>query len=38
MLRRVALVRSDYSEERIASIISVTNISELGILLAVNCN
>jgi hypothetical protein len=28
--RRVALVRTDVSEERIASIISVTRISELG--------
>jgi hypothetical protein len=30
MLRRVYLVRSDVSEERIASIISVTGIGELG--------
>jgi hypothetical protein len=32
MLRRVALVRTDVSEERSASIIRVTRISELGIL------
>jgi demethoxyubiquinone hydroxylase (CLK1/Coq7/Cat5 family) len=30
MLRRVALVRTDVSEERIASIIRVTKIGELG--------
>jgi hypothetical protein len=32
MLRRVALVRTDVSEEHIASIIRVTKIDELGIL------
>jgi hypothetical protein len=32
MLRRVALVRTDVSEERIASIIRVTGIAELGTL------
>jgi hypothetical protein len=32
MLRRVALVRTDVSEERTASIISVTRIGELGTL------
>jgi hypothetical protein len=32
MLRRVALVRTDVSEERIASIIRVTRIGELGTL------
>jgi hypothetical protein len=32
MLRRVALVRTDASEERIASISRVTRIGELGIL------
>jgi demethoxyubiquinone hydroxylase (CLK1/Coq7/Cat5 family) len=30
MLRRVALVRTDVSEERVASIIRVTRIGELG--------
>jgi hypothetical protein len=30
MLRHVALVRTDYSEECIASIIRLTRISELG--------
>jgi hypothetical protein len=30
MLRRVALVKTNVSEERIASTISVTRISELG--------
>jgi hypothetical protein len=34
MLRRVALVRTDVSEERIASIIKVTN-GELGTTLAI---
>jgi hypothetical protein len=34
MLRRVALVRSDVSEEIIASIIRVTRIYELGTTLA----
>jgi hypothetical protein len=32
MLRRVALVRTDVSEERSTSIISVTRIGELGTL------
>jgi hypothetical protein len=32
MLRHVALVRNDVSEERIVSIITVTTISELGML------
>jgi hypothetical protein len=35
MLRRVVLVRTDVSEERIASIIMVTRIGELGTTLAV---
>jgi hypothetical protein len=35
MLHRVALVRFDVCEERIASIIRVTRISELGTTLAV---
>jgi hypothetical protein len=35
MLRRVALVRTDVSEERIASIIRVEETSELGTTLAV---
>jgi hypothetical protein len=38
MLRRVALVRTDISEERIASIIKVTRIGELGTTLAVTSN
>jgi hypothetical protein len=38
MLRRVALVRTNVSEERIASIISVTRISELVTTLAVISN
>jgi hypothetical protein len=38
MLRRVALVRKDDSEERIASIIKVTRICELGTTLAVTSN
>jgi hypothetical protein len=37
MLRRVGHVRTDVSEERIASIISVT-IGELGTSLAVSSN
>jgi hypothetical protein len=32
MLRRVALVRTNVSEERVASIIRVTGIGELGTL------
>jgi hypothetical protein len=35
MLRRVALVRTDVAEERVASIIRVTRIGELGTTLAV---
>jgi hypothetical protein len=40
MLRRVALVRTDVSEELIASLIRVTRIGELGPTLAVisNCS
>jgi hypothetical protein len=39
MLRRVALVRTDVSEELSASIIRVTRIGELGTTLAVtSCN
>jgi hypothetical protein len=38
MLRRVALVRTDVSEERISSIIRVTRIGELGTTLAVTSN
>jgi demethoxyubiquinone hydroxylase (CLK1/Coq7/Cat5 family) len=38
MLRRVALVRIDVSEERIAFIIRVTRIGELGTSLAVASN
>jgi hypothetical protein len=38
MLRRMALVRTDVSEERIASIISVTRIGDLGTTLAVTSN
>jgi hypothetical protein len=38
MLRRVALVRTDGSEERIASIIRATSIGELGTTLAVSSN
>jgi hypothetical protein len=36
MLRRVALVRTDVSEERINSIISVARIGELETLLIVS--
>jgi demethoxyubiquinone hydroxylase (CLK1/Coq7/Cat5 family) len=35
MLRRVAIVRTDVSEERSASIIRVTRIGEVGTTLAV---
>jgi hypothetical protein len=35
MLRRLALVRADVSEDRIASFITVTRISEIGTTLAV---
>jgi hypothetical protein len=38
MLRRVALVRTDVSEERSASFIKVTRIGELGTTLAVTNN
>jgi hypothetical protein len=38
MLRRVALVRTDVSENRSASIIRVTRIGELGTTLAVTSN
>jgi hypothetical protein len=38
MLRRVALVRTDVSEERNAYFIRVTRIGELGITLAVTSN
>jgi hypothetical protein len=38
MLRRVALVRTDVSEEPSASFIRVTRIRELGTTLAVTCN
>jgi hypothetical protein len=38
MLRRVALVRTDFSEELSASIIRVTKIDELGTTLAVTSN
>jgi hypothetical protein len=38
ILRRVALVRTDVSEERSASFIRVTRIDELGITLAVTSN
>jgi hypothetical protein len=38
MLRRVAIVRRDVSEERSASIIRVIRISELGTILAVTSN
>jgi hypothetical protein len=38
MLRRVALVRTDISEELSASIIRVTRIAELGTTLALTSN
>jgi hypothetical protein len=38
MLRRVALVRTDVSEELSASFIRMTRIGELGITLAVTSN
>jgi hypothetical protein len=38
MLRRVSLLRTDISEERIATIIRVTRIGELGTALAVTSN
>jgi hypothetical protein len=37
-LRRVALVRTDVSEEHIASIIRVTRISDLGTTLVITSN
>jgi DNA-binding TFAR19-related protein (PDSD5 family) len=38
MLRRVALVRTDVSEELSVSIIRVVRIGEVGTMLAVNSN
>jgi hypothetical protein len=38
MLRRVALVRADVSEEHIASIIRVKRIGEIGTLLLIAAN
>jgi demethoxyubiquinone hydroxylase (CLK1/Coq7/Cat5 family) len=38
MLRRVAIVRTEVSEEHITSIIRVTKIGELGTKLAVTGN
>jgi hypothetical protein len=38
MLRRVTIVRTDVSGERIRSIIRVTRIGELGTTLAVTSN
>jgi hypothetical protein len=38
MLHRVAFVRTDVSEEHIASIIRVTRFGELGTMLAVTSN
>jgi hypothetical protein len=38
MLRRVAIVKTDVSEESSASIIGVTRIGELGTTLAVTTN
>jgi hypothetical protein len=38
MFRRVALVKTDFSEERSASFIRVTRIGELGTMLAVTSN
>jgi hypothetical protein len=38
MLRRVALVRTDVSEERSASFIRVTRMGELGTTLALTSN
>jgi hypothetical protein len=38
MLRRVALVRTDVSEERRTSIIRLTRIGELGTMLALTSN
>jgi hypothetical protein len=36
MLRRVALVKTDVLEDRVASIIRLTRIGELGTTLAIN--
>jgi hypothetical protein len=38
MLRRVALIRTDVSEERSASFIRMTRVGELGTTLAVTSN
>jgi hypothetical protein len=38
MLRRVAVVRIEVSEERMASIVRMTRIGELGTTLAVSSN
>jgi hypothetical protein len=38
MLRRMALIRTDVSEEIISSVIMVTSIGELGTTLAVTSN
>jgi hypothetical protein len=38
VLRSVALVRTEVTEEHIASIIRVTRIGELGITLAITSN
>jgi hypothetical protein len=38
MLRRVAIVRTDVKKERIASVVRVTGIGELGTTLAVTSN
>jgi hypothetical protein len=38
MFRRMALVKTDVSEERSASVIRVTRIGELGMMLAVTSN
>jgi hypothetical protein len=38
MIRRGALVRTDFAEERSSSIIRVTRIGELGTILAVTSN
>jgi hypothetical protein len=38
MLRRVALVRTDVSEERSASVVKVTRFSELGTTVADSCH
>jgi hypothetical protein len=38
ILRRLALIRTDVSEDRSASIIRVTRIEELGTMLAVTSN